>query len=220
MQTTHRRVVQSPLLLSLFSTVLPLTPYTSPILWTAVDAVAAWALVRIWRYRAGVKTFSKDGQIAALYVLVYLLEALTIAALIGTYSTHISSSQALLCPLHRSKTHCACCHSCLRVEVSTITSLRITIHYNHDTGRASASLFTLACLLHLSLPSILLLIPLVLLNISRPVSRLANPQPFDASLKRALPLLGEFLGYTALLTVASTLVCGNFAWLERTWGSV
>ena len=86
-------------------------------------------------------------------------------------------------------------------------------------GQATASLFTLACLLHLSLPSVLLLAPVILLNITRPVSRLALPRPFDADLKRALPLLGEFIGYSVLLTIASTMVCGNLSWIENTWGA-
>ncbi len=65
--------MKSPLLLSLFSTVLPLTPYTSPIFWTAADAVAAWALVRIWRLRTGAKATSRDGRVAAMYVLTHSL---------------------------------------------------------------------------------------------------------------------------------------------------
>lgn len=59
---------QSPLLLSLFSTALPLTPYTSLVLWAATDSVAAWALVRIWRLRVGAKSTTRDWQVAALYV--------------------------------------------------------------------------------------------------------------------------------------------------------
>ena len=59
---------QSPLLLSLFSTALPLTRYTSPVLWAAADSIAAWALVRIWRLRSGAKSTTRDRQVAALYV--------------------------------------------------------------------------------------------------------------------------------------------------------
>ncbi|KAI0688905.1 GPI transamidase subunit PIG-U [Earliella scabrosa] len=175
----------SPLLLSLFSTVIPLAPYTSPLLWIAADAVTAWALVRIWRYRTGAKATTRDGLVAALYLLnpYIFLPSLALST---------SSIENALCVL----------------------SLMFA-----SRGRASASLFTLACLLHLSLPSIILLVPILLLNITRPVSRLALPRTFDADLKRALLLLAEFLGYTALLSVASTLVCGNLLWLDKTWGA-
>ncbi|RPD62216.1 PIG-U-domain-containing protein [Lentinus tigrinus ALCF2SS1-7] len=175
----------SPLLLSLFSTVLPLTPYTSPLLWTAADAVAAWALVRIWRLRTGAKTTSRDGQVAAMYLLnpYIFLPSLALS------SSSIESALALLALMF------AC------------------------RGRASASLLTLACLWHLSLPSLLLLAPILLLLITRPVSRLALPQPLGADLKRTLPLLAEFSAYSMLLTFASTLVCGNWDWVEKTWGA-
>ena len=87
-------------------------------------------------------------------------------------------------------------------------------------GRASAALLNLACLVQLSLPSVLLVAPVILLAITRPTSRLALPRPFDGNWRRALPLLAEFLGYTALLTFASTLVCGNWLWIEKTWGAL
>ncbi|OCH84913.1 PIG-U-domain-containing protein [Obba rivulosa] len=59
----------SPLLLSVFSTVFPLTRFTSPILWTACDAVAAWALVRIWRARQNIAGSMRDTLVAASYLL-------------------------------------------------------------------------------------------------------------------------------------------------------
>ncbi|OSD07401.1 PIG-U-domain-containing protein [Trametes coccinea BRFM310] len=175
----------SPSLLSLFSTVLPLTPYTSPILWTAADAVAAWALVRIWRLRTGAKETSRDGQIAALYLLnpYIFLPSLALST---------SSIESMLCLL-------AVMFAC--------------------RGRASAALFALACLVQLSLPAVLLAAPIILLTVTRPVSRLALPQPYHAQWKRIIPLLAEFVGYTALLTFASTVVCGNWLWVEKTWGA-
>ncbi|KAI0076317.1 PIG-U-domain-containing protein [Panus rudis PR-1116 ss-1] len=59
----------SPLLLSLFATVLPLNRLTSALLWTACDALAAWALVRIWRSRQNVPRSSRDTLVAAAYLL-------------------------------------------------------------------------------------------------------------------------------------------------------
>lgn len=62
------RSAQSPLLLSLFSTVLPLNPSTSALIWTASDSIAAWALVKIWRARQRLNRSSRDSLIAAAYV--------------------------------------------------------------------------------------------------------------------------------------------------------
>ncbi|KAI0789795.1 PIG-U-domain-containing protein [Abortiporus biennis] len=59
----------SPLLLSLFSTAIPLQRHVSAFLWTASDAVAAWALVKIWRSRKKLQSSSRDGLIAAMYLL-------------------------------------------------------------------------------------------------------------------------------------------------------
>ncbi|EJF61100.1 PIG-U-domain-containing protein [Dichomitus squalens] len=175
----------SPLLLSLFSTALPLTRYTSPVLWTAADVLAAWALARIWRLRTGAKYTKRDKQVIALYLFnpYILLPSLALS------TSSIENSLTLLSLMFASR------------------------------GRASASLFVFAILIHISLPSLLLLVPILLLSISRPVSSLTVPHPFAGDPKGALPLLGEFLGYTALLSFASTLVCGNWSWIEKTWGA-
>lgn len=59
---------QSPLFLSLFSTLLPTSRVTSSILWTLCDAVGALALIRIWRARQRVSSSSRDGLIGAVCV--------------------------------------------------------------------------------------------------------------------------------------------------------
>ena len=66
--SSRSRCTQSPLLLSFFSTALPLTHYTSPVLWAAADILAAWALERIWRLRTGLQRTKRDAQVVALYV--------------------------------------------------------------------------------------------------------------------------------------------------------
>ena len=82
---------QSPLLLSLFSTALPLTRYTSPVLWAAADSIAAWALVRIWRLRTGAKSTARDIQVAALCVHSSQRAAhCSLVTRTVIYSTHIS----------------------------------------------------------------------------------------------------------------------------------
>ncbi|EAU91081.2 cell division cycle protein 91 [Coprinopsis cinerea okayama7 len=58
----------SPLLLALFSTILPSSRSFAPIIWVLFDALAAWALVNIWRARQNVPASTRDGIIAALYL--------------------------------------------------------------------------------------------------------------------------------------------------------
>lgn len=73
--------------------------------------------------------------------------------------------------------------------------------------------------MQLSLPSVLILLPLLLLLISEPTSRLASPHFFKGDLLRIVPLASQFVAYSLLLSGAATLVCGNFNWLGNTWGA-
>ncbi|KAL6301989.1 PIG-U-domain-containing protein [Sparassis latifolia] len=175
----------SPLLLSLFSTVLPLNEYSSPLIWTACDAVAAWALVRIWRSRQNVSASSRDVLLAALYLLNPYIFFPSLALSTSTFENMLYLLSLMF----------AC------------------------RGRTSAAALTLAFLTHLSLPSILLLFPLVLLILSGPASRLASPRPFPADSRKTLPILAQFVGCFVLLCIAATLVCGNWTWVEKTWGA-
>ncbi|KAJ7288155.1 GPI transamidase subunit PIG-U [Mycena rebaudengoi] len=86
-------------------------------------------------------------------------------------------------------------------------------------GRPSPSLLAAALLLQLSLSSILLLAPLVLLLASSPVSQLASPRAFSGDAKKMALFVGEFVAYTAVLTLASTLISGGWAWIPQTWGA-
>ncbi|PCH40240.1 PIG-U-domain-containing protein [Wolfiporia cocos MD-104 SS10] len=175
----------SPLLLSLFSTFLPLNPTTSPLLWTASDVVAAWSLVKIWRVRSGVSHNPRDGLIAALY----LLNPYTLLPSLAWSTSSFENALHLL---------------------SLMFACR---------GQSSASLLTLAILVQLSLPSILLLIPLLLLIVSEPISRVAAPRTFIADTRKSLPLLAEFAVYSTCLTLSATLACGDWSWVEKTWGA-
>ncbi|KAF8530385.1 PIG-U-domain-containing protein [Hysterangium stoloniferum] len=62
---------QSPLLLTLFSTLLPLSPVLSPLLWTLCDGIGAWCLSQIWKLRRSSESEqrSRTGLIVALYLL-------------------------------------------------------------------------------------------------------------------------------------------------------
>ncbi|KAF5369760.1 hypothetical protein D9758_001334 [Tetrapyrgos nigripes] len=59
----------SPLYLTLFTTILPNSRFSAAFLWTLLDALGAYALVNIYRARQGLRETSRDGLIAALYLL-------------------------------------------------------------------------------------------------------------------------------------------------------
>ncbi|OSX59720.1 hypothetical protein POSPLADRAFT_1149654 [Postia placenta MAD-698-R-SB12] len=84
-------------------------------------------------------------------------------------------------------------------------------------GRPSASVLTLALLTQLSMPLVLLLLPILLLIVTSPVSCLASPRPFLADIRKTLPLLAEFIAYSVVLSLAATLVCGNRLWVTQSW---
>ncbi|KAJ7928061.1 GPI transamidase subunit PIG-U [Mycena leptocephala] len=175
----------SPLFLALFTTVLPTSRTISSIIWTLCDAVGAWALVQIWRARQRVAQTSRDGLIAAAYLLnpyVFL----------STLALSTSSFENML----------------------ALLSLMFAAR-----GQGSPSLLAAALLLQLSLSSIILSAPLILLIASSPVSQLASPRPFSGNGKKIISLLIEFLMYTAVLTLASTMVSGGWAWVPQTWGA-
>ncbi|KAJ7781767.1 GPI transamidase subunit PIG-U [Mycena maculata] len=176
---------QSPLFLALFTTVLPTSRTACSIIWTLCDAIGAWALVQLWRARQRVAQTSRDGLIAAAYLLNPYLFLSTLALSTSSFENTL----ALLSLLFAAR------------------------------GLASPSLLAAALLLQLSLSSVLLLAPSILLLASSPVSQLASPRPFVGNGKKILPLLAEFLVYTTVLTLASTLVSSGWAWIPQTWGA-
>jgi len=175
----------SPLFLALFTTVLPTSRTISSIIWTLCDAVGAWALVQIWRARQRVAQTSRDGLIAA----AYLLNPYLFLSTLSLSTSPFENTLALLSLMFAAR------------------------------GSTSPSLLAAALLLHLSLSSILLLAPLILLLASSPVSQLASPRAFSGNGKKMIPLLAEFLAYAVVLTLASTLVSGGWAWVPQTWGA-
>lgn len=86
------------------------------------------------------------------------------------------------------------------------------------TGQVSASLLTLAFLVQLSLSSVVLVVPLLMLLVGDPISRLASPSPIASNLKRTIPMFIELLAYSGILVFASTLVSGGWTWIPQTWG--
>ncbi|GLB37782.1 putative cell division cycle protein 91 [Lyophyllum shimeji] len=178
----------SPIFLSLFTTLLPVTGAGSSILWTLCDAVGAWALINIWRARQRVSSSQRDPLIAAMYLL-------------NPY---------------------VCLPSLARSTSSFENTLMLLSLMFASQGRVSASLLSLAFLVHLSLSSILILTPLLLLLLIDPVSRLASPKSLrtlGVDFRLLLPNLGVFLLCFCTFAVAATLVSGGWAWIPQTWGA-
>ncbi|KAJ7069625.1 GPI transamidase subunit PIG-U [Mycena amicta] len=177
----------SPLFLALFTTVLPTSRTLSSIIWTLSDAAGAWALVQIWRARQRASQTSRDGLVAAAYLLNPYLFLPTLALSTCTFENTL-----------------------------TLLSLMFAAR-----GDVSPALLSAAILLHLSLSSILLTAPLILLlaNSSGPVSQLASPRAFATNGKKIIPLVAEYIAYVVVLSLGSTLVSGGWAWLPQTWGA-
>lgn len=67
------------------------------------------------------------------------------------------------------------------------------------------------------MPLVLLLLPILLLIVTSPVSCLASPRPFPADIRKTLPILAEFIAYSVVLSLAATLVCGSWLWVTQSW---
>lgn len=175
----------SPLLLALFSTILPSSKAAAYILWTLFDGLAGWALVQIWRTRQGVHRTSRDSLITLFYLFNPYIFLPSIA-----------------------------------LSTSTIDNalLLITIMLAAQ-GQSSSALLSLAALVHISLPSIVYILPIILLLLGEPRSQLASPRPNPVTKKEILPLALEYLFYMAILTTISSLVAGGINWIPQTWGT-
>ncbi|TFK74295.1 PIG-U-domain-containing protein [Pluteus cervinus] len=86
-------------------------------------------------------------------------------------------------------------------------------------GKASFALLTLALLVHLSLSTVVLIVPVILLLLSTPKSQLASPHANPVDFRKGLHLLGEYLVYFFILIFTSTLIAGNWNWVSQTWGT-
>ncbi|KAL9711521.1 hypothetical protein Ac2012v2_004591 [Leucoagaricus gongylophorus] len=94
----------------------------------------------------------------------------------------------------------------------------LTVKYTAE-GRVSPALFLLSLLFHIDLSNFALLVPVSLLLISDPHSRLASPRPSTANFRHTLLLVREFISYTIILSIASTIIVGGTQWIPQTWGA-
>ncbi|KAG5342583.1 hypothetical protein C0989_012086 [Termitomyces sp. Mn162] len=178
----------SPLYLSLFTTILPVTGTASSVLWTLSDALGAWALVKIWNSRQCVPSSKRDTLVAAMYLLNPYIFLPSLAQSTSSFEN---------------------------------TLMLLSLMFASQ-GRASATLLSLAFLVHLSLSSILILTPLLLLLLLDPVSRLASPKSLfslGVDFRRLIPFLGEFVIYLGTFTLLSTFTSGGWSWITQTWGA-
>ncbi|KIO18062.1 hypothetical protein M407DRAFT_163011, partial [Tulasnella calospora MUT 4182] len=183
-------VRHSPLLLSAFSTYLPSSALPSALLWTLIDGLGAWCLVKIYRARASASRTPVNPKWEQLIGLLYLLNPYLFLPNLARSTASLENAVALAAIM-------------LAAE-----------------KRASAALLLLAILTHISLHGILLLAPVVLLLLhsTGPASSLGQTNEYPAS-RSGLKLLAQYVGYMALLAGISTMVCGDWKWVERTWGA-
>ncbi|KIJ11802.1 hypothetical protein PAXINDRAFT_15378 [Paxillus involutus ATCC 200175] len=174
----------SPLLLSLFSAVLP----PVPVVWALSDIVGAWALLRIWRARQRVSKgpSSRDSLVAAVYLLNPYLLLPSLALSTSTFE-------------------------------NTVVLLTLMLA---SQGRRSPALLALALSTHLSISTFLLVLPVLMLLVTSPVSQLASPHPFIGSVRTTCKYAGEFVAYWLVLFGAALVMAGGgWGWVRETWGA-
>jgi len=93
----------------------------------------------------------------------------------------------------------------------------LVTHVPRRLGRTSPALFCLAALVHVSLSSILLVLPVMMLLLGQPKSGLANPMPISIDFGKGRIIGLEFLIHFAALSLTSTLISGGFQWMWQTW---
>lgn len=203
----------------MFTTILP-SSYIAPLLWALCDIVGALALVRTWRTRQGTAASTRDSLIAAWYV-GYLscswvltcsekLHHKSIPPLSKSCTIHISVGQ---------HGRSADCYVCLpRYGVIRFHD-EVTDSSTTYLGNDSLTLLLLAVLAQISLFYTVLLVPIAVLLILGPSSRLEAPYQPNIPRFKIVTTLSQFLGYFALLTAVSGLASGNWSWLSQTWGA-
>ncbi|CAE6414402.1 hypothetical protein ACGC1H_007042 [Rhizoctonia solani] len=192
--------LHSPLLLALFSTIFPLSDYGSAILWSILDGVTAWCLVKLWRLRSSVRDDRKEVLIAVIYMLNPYNILPTLARSTSTIDT-------------------------------ALTILTLLLACQKRTGPA---LVALAALVHISIPSVLIVVPviMVLVDPRAPMSMLANPTPGDKKEKgvadtparsghwKTAFIAAEWVMYMGVLAYSGQLAVGSWSWVWRSWGAV
>ncbi|KAL5485337.1 hypothetical protein ACEPAI_7979 [Sanghuangporus weigelae] len=175
----------SPLLLSLFTTVLPSTTSAARILWAVCDVLCAYLLVKIWRARSN----SLQGVREIMVVGTFLLNPYLLLSSLSLSTSILENT------LYLASVFFAC------------------------KKRKAPCLFTIAFLTHLSLNSLLLAPPLILLLLGSPSPSLASPHHIIIDRCRAIKYAAEYIFYVTVLALASCIGSGGTDWILRTWGT-
>lgn len=213
---------QSPLYLSVFSTFLPLNRLSSPVVWTLVDGVGAYALVQTWRARSGLGKSKRDVLLAALYVLNLgpgvegLTKLFSVSYLFNPYL--FLPSLALSTSSISNMLHLLTIMFAARGQLNIqFRAFLFVAHTIYRPGMTSPALFSLAALVHVSLSSVLLVFPVILLLLGKPKSALVNPTSIPVDFRKGRAIGLEFLAHFFVLTLTSILVSGGFQWMWQTW---
>ncbi|KZT43597.1 PIG-U-domain-containing protein [Sistotremastrum suecicum HHB10207 ss-3] len=86
------------------------------------------------------------------------------------------------------------------------------------SGKSSYALLALAFLTHLSMPAVLLTLPISLLILRGPHSSLATPTAFH-SWSKLIPLIAEYSIYVGILSITASSIAGGVHWSYKTWGA-
>ncbi|KAI6131496.1 PIG-U-domain-containing protein [Pisolithus croceorrhizus] len=87
-------------------------------------------------------------------------------------------------------------------------------------GRSSPALLALALSVHLSLSTLLLLVPVLMLLVTSPTSRLASPRQFGGSYWMVFKYASEFVVYWSVLVCAASIMAGGvWNWMHESWGA-
>ncbi|KAF8445050.1 GPI transamidase subunit PIG-U [Boletus edulis BED1] len=98
----------------------------------------------------------------------------------------------------------------LALSASTFenTAVLLTLMFASE-GKPSAALLALAFSTHLCISTLLLLLPVLMLLVTSPVSQLASPQEFRGDLRTTCKYAGQFVAYWLVLLGASSLMVGD-----------
>ncbi|QRV93897.1 phosphatidylinositol glycan anchor biosynthesis class U protein [Ceratobasidium sp. AG-Ba] len=138
------------------------------------------------------RSLSKDDRNEALIAAIYLLNPYTLLTTLARSTATIDTA---------------------------LTALALLLACRKQTGPA---LLALAVLVHVSLPSVLVVAPLIMIlgSARAPVSSLANPDVKGEEGKLGVGKVLEWGAYVGLLGYAGNLVVGGWGWVWRSWGAV
>ncbi|QRW08115.1 phosphatidylinositol glycan anchor biosynthesis class U protein [Ceratobasidium sp. AG-Ba] len=138
------------------------------------------------------RTLSKDDRKEVLIAAIYLLNPYTLLTTLARSTATIDTA---------------------------LTALALLLACRKQTGPA---LLALAVLVHVSLPSVLVVAPLIMVlgSTRAPISSLANPDVKGEEGKLGVGKVLEWGVYVGLLGYAGNLVVGGWGWFWRSWGAI